>query len=264
LEREFVFDFEPRILGFLCSWCSYAAADLAGVSRIQYPSNLRIIRVMCSGRIDPVFIIEGFLTGADGIMILGCHPGECHYLTGNYEAANMVNAVRKLLGYASINNGRLLLDWVSASEGGRFRELVEGFSLQIKELGPLGAAEGIGREELRFALEAAKMAIKSEKFRWIMSIQTKFMREGNRYGEKFTKQEMDRALAATAIEALVENKILLLLKDKPLSVRKIAERINLPPFQALRYVVSLRRKRFIDYSGIEGTSPLYTLAGKEV
>jgi len=255
-------DFEPRILGFLCNWCSYAGADLAGVSRIQYPSNIRVIRVMCSGRVDPAFVIEGFLQGADGVMVLGCHPGECHYLRGNYEAINTANGVRKLLDYVGIKKERLFLGWVSASEGIRFSEIVGNFSAQLKELGPLGALEG-NAGELRFKLEAAKRVVGSEKFRWILSKQTEFMEEGNKYGEKFTRQEMDRILESTIIETLIENKILLLLREKPLSVKKIAKKINLSPSQALSHVAGLKKKGAIALHSIEKTSPLYCLVSTE-
>lgn len=255
--------YKPRILGFLCNWCSYAGADLAGVSRIQYPSNIRVIRVACSGRVDPIFIIEGFLKGADGIAVLGCHPGECHYSIGNYEAINMAIGVRKLLDYCGINKERLLLDWVSASEGIRFRDLVEGFNVKIAGLGPLGKAEGTNADELRVALAVARRVVESEKFRYIMGKQTEFMKEGNRYGERFTRQETDRALESTITEALIENRILLLLEEKPLSVKETAERINLFPFQVLRYISILRKKGAVALFDIEGTSPLYCLASKE-
>ena len=218
---------------------------------------------MCSGRVDPIFIIEGFLRGADGVMVLGCHHGDCHYSIGNYEAINMDNAVRKLLDYAGLNSERLLLDWVSASEGVRFSELVENFSMQIGELGPLGKAEGKGPEELSFALKAARRVTASDKFRWIMSKQTEFMEEGNKYGERFTRQEMDRALEGTIAGALIENKILLILGDEPLSVREIADRIDLFPFQVLRCLASLKKKGAVALSNIEGTSPSYCLTSKK-
>jgi len=128
--------FEPKILGFLCNWCSYAGADLAGVSRFQYPPALRIIRVMCSGRVDPVFVLRAFLRGADGVMVLGCHPGDCHYATGNYYAANRVVVLKQLLELAEINPDRLMLDWVSAGEGERFATLVGDFTQRIRDLGP--------------------------------------------------------------------------------------------------------------------------------
>jgi coenzyme F420-reducing hydrogenase delta subunit/NAD-dependent dihydropyrimidine dehydrogenase PreA subunit len=150
-------DFEPKILGFLCNWCCYAGADLAGVSRYQYPPNIRVIRVMCSGRVDPAFIFRAFSKGADGVFIGGCWLGECHYVTeGNYEALNMTNLCKKLLEQIGLNPERLRIEWVSASEGIRFAEIVTNFTKQLKELGPLGIGEGKEPEQLKLDLEAAE------------------------------------------------------------------------------------------------------------
>jgi F420-non-reducing hydrogenase iron-sulfur subunit len=129
--------FEPKIVGFLCNWCSYAGADLAGVSRIQYPPNIRIIRVMCSGRIDPAFVLEAFKNGADGVLVAGCHlPSDCHYLSGNFKAARRIALLRKVLADFGIEPERLRLEWVSASEGDRFAAVVRDMVEEIKKLGP--------------------------------------------------------------------------------------------------------------------------------
>ena len=151
------YDFEPKILGLLCNWCCYAGADLAGVSRYQYPTNIRIIRVMCSGRVDPAFIFRAFSNGMDGVFVGGCWLGECHYVTGgNYQALDMTNLCKKLLEQIGLNPERLRIEWVSASEGIRFAEIVTNFTKQLKELGPLGIAEGKGLGQLKLDLEAAE------------------------------------------------------------------------------------------------------------
>ncbi len=129
-------EFEPRLLGFLCNWCSYAGADLAGVSRLQYPPNIRVIRVMCSARVDPVFILKALLGGIDGVLIGGCHPGECHYVEGNYYARRRYTALRQLLDVVGIEPDRVRLEWVAASEGARFAETVREFTDTIRALGP--------------------------------------------------------------------------------------------------------------------------------
>ncbi|MEW6183080.1 MAG: hydrogenase iron-sulfur subunit [Bacillota bacterium] len=127
---------EPKIVAFLCNWCSYAGADLAGVSRMKYPANVRIIRVPCSSRVNPQFILRAFQNGADGVLIAGCHPGDCHYVTGNYFTRRRLMLFKRLLEYIGLEPERLKVRWVSASEGERFattvREMVEG----IKPLGP--------------------------------------------------------------------------------------------------------------------------------
>jgi len=134
--------FEPRIVGFLCNWCAYSGADLAGTSRLQYPTNVDIIRVMCSGRVDPTFVLKAFQLGADGVLVCGCHPGDCHYNEGNYKAARRIPLLKKMLSQLGIEDERLRLEWVSASEGERFAALVNEMTEQIRELGPFSRDGG--------------------------------------------------------------------------------------------------------------------------
>jgi F420-non-reducing hydrogenase iron-sulfur subunit len=129
--------FEPKIIGFLCNWCSYAGADLAGVSRIQYPTNIRIIRVMCSGRIDPAFIFEAFKDGADGVLVAGCHlPSDCHYISGNFKALRRITLLKNTLKEFGIEPERVRLEWVSASEGDKFAMIVRDMVEELKKIGP--------------------------------------------------------------------------------------------------------------------------------
>ncbi|HEC94913.1 MAG TPA: hydrogenase iron-sulfur subunit [Thermoplasmatales archaeon] len=129
-------DFEPNIIGFLCNWCSYAGADLAGTSRIKYPPNIKSIRVMCSGRVDPVFILEALKKGADGVLVAGCHPGDCHYQSGNYKTNRRIKLLRKLLEEMGIEPGRVRFEYVSASEGQKFASVVSEFVNELKKMGP--------------------------------------------------------------------------------------------------------------------------------
>jgi len=129
---------EPVILAFCCNWCSYAGADLAGTSRIQYPPNVRIVRVMCTGRVDASLVLKAFKHGADGVLIAGCHPGDCHYIAGNMKALRRFLLLRKLLPELGIEPERLRLEWVSASEGQKFADVVKEFSEELRKLGPLG------------------------------------------------------------------------------------------------------------------------------
>jgi F420-non-reducing hydrogenase iron-sulfur subunit len=129
-------EFEPKIVAFLCNWCSYAGADLAGTSRMQYPQNVRIIRVPCSGRVDPLFVVKAFQDGADGVMVLGCHPGDCHYQQGNYFAQRRYALMHRLLEFTGIETGRLFVEWVSASEGKKFAQVVTDFTEKVRTLGP--------------------------------------------------------------------------------------------------------------------------------
>lgn len=133
--------FEPKIVGFCCNWCSYRGADMAGTARMKCAPNVRIVRVMCSGRVDPVFVLKAFKEGADGVLILGCHPGDCHYAEGNYKAARRIPLLKKMLGQFGIEDERVRLDWVSASEGDRFTKIVNEITAKVKELGPLSRDE---------------------------------------------------------------------------------------------------------------------------
>ncbi|HUL44857.1 MAG TPA: hydrogenase iron-sulfur subunit [Bacteroidota bacterium] len=129
--------FEPRIVAFFCNWCSYSGADLAGVSRIKSPPNIRIVRVMCSGRVDPTFIMKALSLGADGVLIGGCHPGDCHYAEGNYKILRRMAMLKPVLKAFGIEEQRVRLEWISASEGEKFARVAKEFTEQIRSLGPL-------------------------------------------------------------------------------------------------------------------------------
>ena len=133
---------KPKIVGFLCNWCSYAGADLAGTSRKKYPSTVRVVRVMCSGRVEPAFILKAFRQGADGVLILGCHPGDCHYAEGNYKTARRIPLLKKMLAQLGIEDERVRLEWVSASEGDRFASIISEMTEQIRKSGPFSRNGG--------------------------------------------------------------------------------------------------------------------------
>jgi len=128
--------FEPYIVGFLCNWCGYAGADLAGTSRIQYPPNLRAIRLMCSGRVDPTFVLTALKRGADGVLIVGCHPGDCHYINGNFRTERRIALLKKMLSDLGLDDKRVRLEWISAGEGEKFATVVKEFVEEIRALGP--------------------------------------------------------------------------------------------------------------------------------
>jgi F420-non-reducing hydrogenase iron-sulfur subunit len=140
---------EPKIVAFLCNWCSYAGADLAGVSRFQYPPNVRVIRVPCSGRVDPLYIVRALQEGIDGVLVSGCHPGDCHYISGNLVARRKFALMKSYLDYLGIDPGRVQFSWVSASEGSQFASLIEKIVEDVRKLGPakklVKAAVGVGR-----------------------------------------------------------------------------------------------------------------------
>lgn len=133
--------FEPKIVGFLCQWCSYTGADLAGTSRMHYPPNVYVIRVMCSGRVDPTFVVKALADGADGVLIAGCHPGDCHYTEGNYRTMRRFPMMMDLLDQFGLERDRVRLEWISASEGEKFAQVVGEMTKRLKELGPLNWKE---------------------------------------------------------------------------------------------------------------------------
>jgi F420-non-reducing hydrogenase iron-sulfur subunit len=139
--------FKPRVIVFCCNWCAYAGADLAGVSRMKISPHFRVVRTMCSGRVDPELILETFVAGADGVMVAGCHPGECHYMEGNYKTMRRVVLLRHLLKDLGVEPERLSLEWVSASEGAKFQEVINTFVERIVKLGPCGVSRPNAKAE---------------------------------------------------------------------------------------------------------------------
>ncbi|NQT55236.1 MAG: hydrogenase iron-sulfur subunit [Desulfobacteraceae bacterium] len=229
-------EFKPRILGFLCNWCCYAGADLAGVSRYQYSPNIRVIRLMCSGRVDPAFILRAFLNGIDGVFIGGCWLGECHYITeGNYNALSIMHLCRKLLEHIGVNPERLRLEWVSASEGIRFAEIMTDFTKKLKELGPLGTSEGIDENGLKRKLEAVNKLIPYiklvERERLRVPVRTE-----EEYHKFFTSDEFNRLFNELIVDKLAISQIMLLLRERSLSAGEISEILGLSPSEVSKHL----------------------------
>ncbi|MCD6353201.1 MAG: hydrogenase iron-sulfur subunit, partial [Proteobacteria bacterium] len=213
---------EPTVLAFLCNWCAYAGVDSDWISKFQYPPNIKTVRVMCSGRVDPVFILEGFLAGFDGIMVFGCPPGDCHYLNGNIEAEKKINVTRRLLKIAEFDNERLYLDRGSAGERQRFSEVITQFVTKVRERGPLELDEFVKRK-----LQAVKGVLEGEKFRWLVGKSKVLVEEGNVYGEKVSQEIMDELLDEISHSEYLKNRIFLVLKEKPLTTEEISRSLGM-------------------------------------
>jgi len=252
-------DAQIRITGFLCNWCAYAGADLAGVSRIPFPPTLRAVRVMCSGRVDPAFVIEAFLAGSDGVLIGGCHPGECHYERGNHTAMTTVSLLKRLLAHMGVNPYRLRLEWISSAEGIRFAQVIRDFTDVLENMGPLGMEMGTERSNLRLKLKAARNAVSGEKLRWVASRHERFVKEGNQYGEIFTQHELDRMLDGVVIEELLIHQILLMLSRGPMKKEEICCHLNAPETKIDLWLDCLARKEQIQLAGTRNGSPVYDL-----
>jgi F420-non-reducing hydrogenase iron-sulfur subunit len=241
------------MLGFLCNWCCYAGADLAGVSRYQYPTNIRVIRLMCSGRVDMSFILRAFSKGVDGVFMGGCWLGECHYLTaGNYHAFSMMLLTKKLMKRIGIDPARLRLEWVSASQGNRFAEVVTDFTRQLKELGPLGLDESADGDinGLKVKLEAAKSLIP-----WIKLVERERLRvhfeTQEEYAEYFEKDEVNKLFDELVLDKLARRQILLLLKEKPLDTGEIASVLGLTPAQVAGHLTASTKEGQVKFDDRE-------------
>ncbi len=250
-------EFEPKIIGFLCNWCSYAGADLAGVSRIQYPSNIRVVRVMCSGRIDPIIPLEVFAKGADGVLVLGCHPGDCHYSEGNLYEQKKMKMLKKLLALTGIGADRLKLEWVSASEGQRFAQVVTQFTEQIRQLGQSPVSGANSDLKVLLNLQAAKNVALGFRLRVLVGKEREVTEKGNVYSSKVVQEDFD-ALLDSAVEAeFLRSKIHLLTKSSALPIRTLAEATGLKPSEVLKQLVSMRKRNMITVDHIEGVTPFY-------
>jgi F420-non-reducing hydrogenase iron-sulfur subunit len=238
---------KPKMIGIICNWCCYGGADLCGVSRFQYPPHIRLVRVMCSARVDLLHILRAFANGQDGVFIGGCHLCDCHYVTnGNFNAFSMVQVCRRLLAHIGIRPERLRLEWVSAGEGIRFANFMNEFSAELEQMGPLGQAEGIGEEELALKLEAVKRLIP-----YIKLVLTQKMhvpvRTEEAYQAFFTSKEFDRLFDDAIVGKLATSQIMLLLREQPLSTGQISERLSLNPSDVSGHMVNASRQGLVRY-----------------
>jgi F420-non-reducing hydrogenase iron-sulfur subunit len=243
--------FEPKILAFLCNWCAYAGADLAGVSRIQYPPTIRVIRTMCSGRVDPLYIIRALKSGFDSVFVSGWHIGECHYLYGNIHVSKELKVVEYLLDLSGIGKERLCLRWVSASEGRLFADYVEKFSQQTRNLGPFDP------KQFRMELAAMDTVLKGSRLRWLMGAEIQLTEKGNVYKEKLCEDDYRELLQKSAEEEYQMALILEALRDGAKPVRDIAFLTGLPVYTVSQRLGGLERRHQAELSAYDGTTPRF-------
>ncbi|BBO92981.1 hypothetical protein DSCOOX_61610 [Desulfosarcina ovata subsp. ovata] len=230
-EREF----KPRVVGFLCNWCCYGGADLCGVSRFQYPPYIRVIRVMCSGRVDPAFVLRAFANGVDGVFVGGCHINDCHYNTeGNYDAFGMVGIVKKLLEQIGLDPERLRLEWVSAGEGIRFAEVMNDFSAKLKKMGPMGKSEGVAEDVLKRRLDAAMKMIPYIKLAERERLHSN-QRTEEAYAKFYASEEFDTLFKKLITDKLEISQMIALLREKPRTTGELAELLGLTPSEIARH-----------------------------
>ena len=244
-------EFAPRVLGFLFNWCCYAAADAAGVARYQYPPNIRVIRVMCSGRIDASFPFEGMLAGADGVFVGGCHLGDCHYQAGNYEAMGTIRLAWLLMEAASLDKRRLALEWASAAEAPQFVEHVTRFTRGLIPLGPLGSSEGLEQPDLDLKLTAARNAARGRKLRLAFGNLAKKLRQENVLRPDEIEARLRAELAELVRSEVARAEILLRCGAGPATAAELAKAVGLEVAAAEEILSTLaKRNRLIQEGGL--------------
>lgn len=246
--------FEPKIIALLCNWCSYAGADLAGVSRYQYPPNMRVVRVMCSTRVSPQMVLKILLEGADGVIIGGCHLGDCHYISGNFYTEKRFDVMLKLAELAWIEPERIRLEWISAAEGEKFARVATEFTNTIKEMGPNPAKID---SYIASRLEAAERAARSNRLTTLVSKEYNLVTRGNVYGERLDEWKLRETVNEVAEEEFERAMILQLTRASKMSVKDIAKKIDIPTSRILAHIVELRKKNLIEINSIKGVAPVY-------
>ena len=224
---------------------------------MQYTTDIRIIRLMCTGRVDPTMVAGAFIDGADGIMVVGCHFGDCHYISGNYQARVKIGLAARTLDYVGLNPGRVAFNQCSSAEGERFVSQVTAFDRTLREIGPLGTGDRVSLPELKEKLETARTALGKEKLRWVVGKFTEFQSNGNKYGEKFTEHEMWRTLDTIVMDEIATHEILKEMRKGPVSVKDLAAGVNIAPPDALQYVLALQRRGLAGLAGVEDSTPRY-------
>jgi heterodisulfide reductase subunit A len=236
-----------KIVAFACHWCALGAVDNAGMSRFEYPANIRIIRVMCSGRVDPKFILHAFQKGAAGVLVAGCEIPTCHYISGNYYTNSKIMVTKKLLELAGIKPDRLRLEWLSAAQGPKFAKVVHELTAQVESLGTIENDQYTESD-----LFAAELCARSERVRILGTKITDFMEFGNKYNEQFTKHEIERLVDEIATDEYINQRILLAIKDKKRSITDLATELNTIPSRIQKNTQALIKNNIVKMDHGEG------------
>lgn len=252
--------FKPNIICFMCNWILRGEADPTNASRTQSFPNVHIVRVPCIGRIDPVIVLETFTKGADGVLVLGCGPPDCHYVEGNLYAEKQVKMLKKLLTLTSLGRKRLRLEWISAAvpESIRFAYLIEEFNEEIKALGPSLVNDENPELNILENLEAAKLAAEGFRLRVMLGRERELVERGNVYQEKISQREFDQKMDDIIRAEYLRHRIYLVAKNNPSSVKEISRLLGINAQKVLRHIVILRHRGLVTIDKIEGTTPLYT------
>ena len=220
---------------------------------------------MCTGRVDPAIVARAFKKGLDGLMVVGCYFGDCHYISGNFQAQAKMEMTRKLFKHVGVNEDRLAFRQCSSGEASVFVELVNEFDEKIRSLGPLGGeGDSVKAPKIFKKLEAAQAVLAGEKIRWIIGKKTEFLDSGNKYGESFTEHEFSRSLEMIIVEETEVQEIIMKLKEGAQSVKNLAAALSIPSERVFRYILALCRKEMVKMEKITDRTPLYQLIPQEV
>ena len=220
---------------------------------------------MCTGRLDPALVAEAFKKGLDGLLVVGCYFGDCHYITGNYQAKAKVEMTRKLLNHIGVNDERLAFRQCSSGEASVFVNLVGQFDEKIRSLGPLGGeGDRIKAPEIFKKLEAAEAVLAGEKIRWVIGKRSPFLESGNMYGEIFTEHEFNRAIDMIIVEETELQEIIAKLREGSQSVKDLAKALAIPAARVFRYIIALKRKGMVTLEKVSGRTPIFQLVPQEV
>ncbi len=250
--------FRPKIIGFVCNWSFPREAGLASPSKIQGYPKIRIVGTMCIGRIDPAIVLDTFAKGADGVLVIGCHPPDCHYIEGNLQAERKIKMVKKLISRTGLEPERLRLEWAHAFEIENFAKTIDDFRNQVTALGPSPLAGERPDTDMFLNIEAAKAAAEDFRLRVLVGREKELTEDGNVYGEEVSQEEFDQTMDDAINAEYMRNRIYLMVKKEPLSVNDISKDLDIDPRSVLRHIVIMKQRGWVTVDRVEGTSPLYT------
>ena len=250
--------FMPKIIGFVCNWSLPAEVELASPTRIHGYPKIHIVRVMCVGRIDPAIVLETLAKGADGVLVIGCHPPDCHYVEGNLQAEWKIKMLKKLISRAGLEPERLRLDWTYTSEIERFAKIVNDFRNKVGALGPSPLGVGSLDTNMFLNINAAKSAVEDFRLRVMVGREEGLIEDGNVYGEEVSQEEFDEIMDDAINSEYIRNRIYLMVKKEPLSVKDLSKHLGVDSRTVLGHIVVMRQRGWVTVDRVEGTSPLYT------
>jgi F420-non-reducing hydrogenase iron-sulfur subunit len=249
--------YEPRLIGFLCNCCGYAVADLAGISRIQYPTNISFLRLMCCRRLDPSIVLEALSEGVDGVMITTCSLGGCNFIRNHEQVEEKIRFTKRLLEKAGFEPERVTLEYLFASEGRKFADQVDKFIESVRALGPSPVSGDSPDKAILLNLRAAKSVAENYRMRALVGKEEKLVKEGNIYGEQVTQVEFDKVMDEALENEYVHQKIRLTLLEEPASVKRLSEKLAIDSREVLRHIVAMRQLGWVDVKETLGSSPIY-------